>query len=635
MKRSIVYFVLCLSTVYSDANFNGLDASPASKSDFSSSFWKEYFEKVYRNVTGAAEGGVFAKEKHEFLTEAQSKCLKDVKYIFRHLKSKWVIQSNVRCLWQSTQRYPSREFSVDWKIRGVRGRARGCRQKRFPLGNRRNLLRRYMECETAKQRSLPFLGEYGEFLNFHSMTCKETFPRLSVPALIFLYILGAYFSFIIAGSCITLCEYIRSSCTSSSKCAKEQSSAFTDFVSEEGDAHFIDGESFTELLITKKSCSLLSNGAFQRCFKASSVFLRCFCLFSNTAKILDTSTTANTFSCIHGIRFFSMAWVILGHTYIHNTNIIGNYMDLLHSIDNLPFQTVTQGTFSVDSFFLISGFLLCYLFLEESDKRNGKINLFVLCLHRFVRLTPVYMLLIAFNTLVFKYTGSGPFWGDDSDIGSCKQYWWWNLLYINNFLPLESMCITWTWYLADDMQFFLVGIILMSILGRWPVVGLTIGITLLFGSWIVTWCISYYYDLVPLFVGITTATDYETYKNRLVLAWNLIYSKPYCRCGPYIIGILLAYIMYQNRNKNWNMKLWLKCLGWCCGSFCSLSVVFGMYHVQENATLFHFYSAFSRSAFSLGVAWVIFCCLSGNGGNVVFRLFDHLLHDCPCNQRNI
>ncbi|GFW53258.1 nose resistant to fluoxetine protein 6 [Trichonephila clavipes] len=105
------------------------------------------------------------------------------------------------------------------------------------------------------------------------------------------------------------------------------------------------------------------------------------------------------------------------------------------------------------------------------------------------------------------------------------------------------------------MQFFLVGIILLSILWRWPVVGLTIGITLLFGSWIVTWCISYYYDLVPLFVGITTATDYETYKNRLVLAWNLIYSKPYCRCGPYIIGILLAYIMYQNRNKNWNMKL--------------------------------------------------------------------------------
>ncbi|GFW53267.1 nose resistant to fluoxetine protein 6 [Trichonephila clavipes] len=210
-------------------------------------------------------------------------------------------------------------------------------------------------------RSLPFLGEYGELLDFHSMICKDTFPRLSVPARIFLYILGAYFSFIVAGSCITLYEYIRSSYTSSSKCTKEQSNVFTDFVSDEGDAHFIVGESFTELLITKKSGSLLSNGAFQRCFKGSSHFLRCFCLFSNTAKVLDTNTTANTFSCIHGIRFFSMAWVILGHTYIHNTNIIGNYLDLLHSIDNLPFQTVTQVDFC---------FVIC--FLKNPTKEMGK-----------------------------------------------------------------------------------------------------------------------------------------------------------------------------------------------------------------------------------------------------------------------
>ncbi|GFQ81274.1 nose resistant to fluoxetine protein 6 [Trichonephila clavata] len=415
MKRSIVYFVLCLSTAYSDANVTELDASPTSKSDFdldSYSFWKEYFGKVYRNVTGVAERGAFTKKKYEFLSEAQSKCLDDVKYIFLHLKSKWVIQMldaygkvpsgtlRGNFLWigkyeecvdvhAETDRNDSHS-EIDatycvatWNVR---------------LPNNFNLPLQQLPIKTGlclpescssldiKQdirhlvsllHSLPFLGEYGELLNFHSMTCKETFPRLSVPALIFLYVLGAYFLLIIAGSCIILCEYIRSSYTNSSKCTKEQSSAFTDFVSEEGgDAHCIHGESFTELLITKKSRSLLSNGAFQ-----------------------------------------------------------SNYMDLLHSIDNLPFQTVTQGTFSVDSFFLI-------------------------------RLTPVYMLLIAFNTLVFKYTGSGPFWGDDSDIGACKRYWWWNLLYINNFLPLESMCITWTWYLADDMQFFLGGIILLSILRR-------------------------------------------------------------------------------------------------------------------------------------------------------------------------
>ncbi|GFU31959.1 nose resistant to fluoxetine protein 6 [Nephila pilipes] len=645
--------------VCSDANFTRFDFLERSRKDTpdpdldSDVSWKEYSEKLYRNVSGVIEADAFSKGKYEFLSKNESKCFDDVKYIFHHLKSKWVIQmldaygkvpsGTLRGNFLWLGKY---EECVDVHVAADRNHSRSeidglycVATWNVTLPNNFNLPLQQLPVKTGlclpqscraldiKQdirhlisilRRLPFLKEYGELFNFHSITCKETFSQLSFPALIFLCILGAYFAVIAAGSCITLCEYIRSRRTGSPKCAKEQSSVFTDFVSEEdllGDAHWMLPESFTHLSTRKKPWSLFPNGAFQRCFKSSSNFLRCFCVFYNTAKILDTSSTAKAFPCIHGIRFFSMAWVILGHTYIHNTNIIGNYMDLLHSIDNLPFQTITQGTFSVDSFFLISGFLLCYLFLEESDKRNGKINLFVLCLHRFIRLTPVYMLLIAFNTLVFKYTGSGPFWGDDSDVAACKQYWWWNLLYINNFLPLESMCITWTWYLANDMQFFLVGVLLLSVLWRWPIAGLSLSISLLVGSWILTWCISYYYNLVPMFVGIANATDYETYKNRLVLAWNLIYSKPYCRCGPYIIGILLAYIMYRSRNTMRKMNLWVKCSGWCCASFCSLSVVFGMYHVQDDASLFHFYNAFSRSAFSLGVAWVIFCCLSGNGGD--------------------
>lgn len=37
--------------------------------------------------------------------------------------------------------------------------------------------------------------------------------------------------------------------------------------------------------------------------------------------------------------------------------LLGNYMELLKGIDNLPFQAVMQGTFSVDTFFLI-GYVL-------------------------------------------------------------------------------------------------------------------------------------------------------------------------------------------------------------------------------------------------------------------------------------
>ncbi|GIY48634.1 nose resistant to fluoxetine protein 6 [Caerostris darwini] len=153
---------------------------------------------------------------------------------------------------------------------------------------------------------------------------------------------------------------------------------------------------------------------------------------------------------------------------------------------------------------------------------------------------------------------------------------------------------------------------LWDIIERWPSVGLSISGILLVSSWIVTWCISYYYKLSPLFVGISSATDYETYKDQLLLHWNLIYSKPYCRCGPYIIGMFLAYIMYRNKATHWDMKLWLKYIGWSCATFLSMSVIYGLYHIKHNEMLFHFYNALSRSAFGISLAWLIFCCLSGN-----------------------
>ena|SRR6218665_130587 len=54
-----------------------------------------------------------------------------------------------------------------------------------------------------------------------------------------------------------------------------------------------------------------------------------------------------------------------------------------------------------------------------------------------VRLTPVYMLVLAIYTTLSKYFGSGPFW--PKDIGeACKTSWWTNLLYINNLVHLHS-----------------------------------------------------------------------------------------------------------------------------------------------------------------------------------------------------
>lgn len=46
--------------------------------------------------------------------------------------------------------------------------------------------------------------------------------------------------------------------------------------------------------------------------------LHCFSALSNGRKILSMkqSTSNDNFGCIHGLRFFSTCWVVIGHTWI-------------------------------------------------------------------------------------------------------------------------------------------------------------------------------------------------------------------------------------------------------------------------------------------------------------------------------
>lgn len=51
----------------------------------------------------------------------------------------------------------------------------------------------------------------------------------------------------------------------------------------------------------------------------------------------------------------------------------------------------------------------------------------------------------------------------DSAEEICPNYWWRNLLFITTWHPRSEMCITWTWYLSEDIQFYLVNCALLIV----------------------------------------------------------------------------------------------------------------------------------------------------------------------------
>ena len=75
----------------------------------------------------------------------------------------------------------------------------------------------------------------------------------------------------------------------------------------------------------------------------------------------------------------------------------------------------------------------------------------------FHRLTIPLALLILFAVGLSPVIGYGPFWWVVEDMEqNCANNWWTNVLYVNNFVKTDEPCIGQTWYLAVDMQLFLV-----------------------------------------------------------------------------------------------------------------------------------------------------------------------------------
>ncbi|GBN51425.1 Nose resistant to fluoxetine protein 6 [Araneus ventricosus] len=99
--------------------------------------------------------------------------------------------------------------------------------------------------------------------------------------------------------------------------------------------------------------------------------------------------------------------------------------------------------------------------------------------------------------------------------------------------------------------------------------------------------------------------------------FNKIYSKPYTRLGPYLVGLVLAYCVHRRKRRNAHSLNWTTLsVGWIVASGIALACQFGLYHQVLTTVEASFYNALSRVGFASGLGWVIFVCVIGQGGIV-------------------
>ncbi|XP_037067998.1 nose resistant to fluoxetine protein 6-like [Pollicipes pollicipes] len=311
-----------------------------------------------------------------------------------------------------------------------------------------------------------------------------------------------------------------------------------------------------------------------------------FSVYTNTEKLMNTTTGAGTLSCLHGIRFLSMTWVVLGHA---AGGIATHTQNLLVVVDWFKgpwFQAIANAMPSVDTFYLLSGTLLAYGFCGAYEK-NKKFNLPLFYIHRYIRLTVPYAMVIGFTATIFVYLGDGPIWQSSTapQQSYCIHNWWKNLLYIQNFIDFEETCVLQSWYLATDMQMFVFSpLVLLPLVWR-PLLG-------------IIW-------LCALIVGFLALR---------VTIWSVKDLNP--------TFFTLSILLHRLRGRQVTLRWWQWLLGWIVAFAIGISVVYGMtgyqmpWDPQPSKAVAVTYGGLHRFAWGLAVSWVIFACVTGYGGFV-------------------
>lgn len=272
-----------------------------------------------------------------------------------------------------------------------------------------------------------------------------------------------------------------------------------------------------------------------------------FSISENLRYLVDFSKDANPCKLdrlidlrpIDGIKVLTLLWTIV----IHSCNFsfqwlhFDNVQQVKDIYTTLWTQWIANGTFSVDNFLLISGLLASM----RSIKRDQPENVFRTIIKRYFRLMPPMILAILISKNLLQYFGDGPNWTNSTLMFDmwCRRYRWViNLFALHNFIDTSNMCFCHSWYIAVELQLFVIIQILQYLLvDRWSIGSryFSLSLTALcICSQLFTSSFIYFFDLpaMPLLPA-RTDTAMNEYYGRL-------YIKPFYWLTSYTTGVLLG-----------------------------------------------------------------------------------------------
>ncbi|KAL7565123.1 hypothetical protein ACA910_005129 [Epithemia clementina (nom. ined.)] len=284
---------------------------------------------------------------------------------------------------------------------------------------------------------------------------------------------------------------------------------------------------------------------------------------------------------LDGLKVGSICWIILGHVMAITGSVAGfsNPKEVYPPTGYLASfagQLILSSRFAVETFLIISGFLTFHVLNRKLPPGNNSRSVLYryltalpkLFAARAARVLPLYLISLLFYTQIAPHMGGGPFWYQwISLLKPCHDYFWTNLLFVNNFIPLDNptteTCFYHSWYLAVDMQLFLLSAILII----WHQKNHLHGKRATAVSWILSMALGTY-------LAMERRWSINTFDGAAVARYDAEgYAKPHIRAQSYLTGVFVAMIlpdleMEQRLIYSWNHRI-LEFLALFCMGFVS------------------------------------------------------------------
>ncbi|XP_047519290.1 O-acyltransferase like protein-like [Pieris napi] len=329
-------------------------------------------------------------------------------------------------------------------------------------------------------------------------------------------------------------------------------------------------------------------------------FISAFSL-TRTVKKLIAPVGSEEISSIHGLRAIATIALIIAHKFLPIAHTpYANRVKVAEVVSSAAWSWCRVGWVFTDCFLLLSGALTAYRTSEKTSAFN-KLG------SKYLRLTPAMLAVIWFYAFIWDHVTVGPMWGGlvtkNADI--CRERWWWNLFYLQNYFGLESMCAPQTHQLALDMQLSIIGSFIV-----WAIHSNMVGSAL-------------FMPIIHLFAAYSRYTMFRDHRltmiayhgvsvSQLYRTGRMSYTSILHRSTSYLIGISLGlalrtpaqhskfviFIGWVVSTGLWGVVLW--------AGFDS-----GYFNYQYNVTFAAQYAALAPIAIGLAFAWLLYAAHNG------------------------